>query len=68
MNNLNNKTKGSNKKVNKGNYNFKDDNLNDINIDDPDHDLNEEDNLNKNNDSNKVINLKISKLKSVTTH
>ena len=66
-NNLNSKTKENNKKVNEGNYNFKDDDLNDINYDELDYDLNEEDNLNKNNDSNKVTNPKISKLKSVTT-
>ena len=63
MNNLNNKTKESNKNMNEVNSNF-DDELNDINYDDIDYDLNEGNSQNKNNNK---ITPKISKLKKVTT-
>ena len=62
MNNLNNKTKESNKNLNEGNSNI-DDELNDINYDDIDYDLNEGTNQN----NNKITNPKISKLNKVTT-
>jgi len=60
MNNSSIKSKDKNKNLNGANYNYEDD-LNDINYKELDYDLNEDDNLNKNN---KNINPKISKLKS----
>ena len=63
MNDLNTKSKKENKILEEAKYNL-DDELKDVNYDDIDYDLNEG---NKSNNDEKIINPKISKLKSVTT-
>ena len=63
MNDLNAKSKKENKNLEEAKYNL-DDELKDVNYDDIDYDLNEG---NKSNNDEKIINPKISKLKSVTT-
>ena len=63
MNDLNTKSKKENKNIEEAKYNL-DDELKDVNYDDIDYDLNEG---NKSNNDEKIINPKISKLKSVTT-
>lgn len=63
MNDLNTKSKKENKNLEEAKYNL-DDELKDVNYDDIDYDLNEG---NKSNNDEKIINPKISKLKSVTT-